>query len=107
MRGAAGGTQKEADAIVSQVLARAGLPAISTVTLPQLLQERRLEFVGEGLRWHDLVRSGQVEAIMPAWIRAEDIQKQMQPFQKNFIIYPVPQAEIDSQTGLYTQNKGY
>ena len=107
LRGAAGGTQKEVDAIVSQVRARAGLPAISTVTLPQLLQERRMEFVGEGLRWHDLVRSGQVETIMTAWITGEDIQKQMQPFQKNFIIYPVPQAEIDSQTGLYTQNLGY
>lgn len=106
LRGATG-AQADVDAIVNQVRTRAGLPAITNVTLSQLLQERRKEFVGEGLRWHDLVRSGQVESIMSAWIAAEDTQKQMQPFQKNYIIYPVPQAELDAKPGLYTQNPGY
>ncbi|QIP13531.1 RagB/SusD family nutrient uptake outer membrane protein [Spirosoma aureum] len=107
LRGATGGTQADVDAIVNQVRVRAGLPAITNVTLSQLLQERRKEFVGEGSRWHDLVRSGQIETIMTAWIAAEDTQKQMQPFQKNYIIYPVPQAELDTKPGLYTQNAGY
>ncbi|QHV95029.1 RagB/SusD family nutrient uptake outer membrane protein [Spirosoma endbachense] len=107
LRGATGGTQADVDAIVNQVRVRAGLPAITNVTLSQLLQERRKEFVGEGSRWHDLVRSGQIEAIITAWIAAEDTQKQMQPFQKNYIIYPVPQAELDTKPGLYTQNAGY
>ena len=44
---------------------------------------------------------------MPAWITAEDVQKQMQPFQKNYIIYPIPQAELDAMPGLYAQNPGY
>jgi hypothetical protein len=107
LRGATGGTQADVDAIVNQVRVRAGLPAITNVTLSQLLQERRKEFVGEGSRWHDLVRSGQIEAIITAWIAAEDTQKQMQSFQKNYIIYPVPQAELDTKPGLYTQNAGY
>ncbi|MBO0948683.1 RagB/SusD family nutrient uptake outer membrane protein [Fibrella forsythiae] len=107
LRGGSGGTQADVDAIVNQVRTRAGLTAITNVTFPQLLQERRKELIGEGSRWHDLVRSGLIETIMPAWIAAEDVQKQMQPFQKNYILYPVPQAELDAKPGLYTQNSGY
>jgi hypothetical protein len=104
----ASGTQAEVDAIVNQVRTRAGLTTpVSNVTLPQLMAERQKEFVAEGLRWHDLVRSGLVETVIPAWIAAEDLQKQIQPFQKNYIIYPIPQSEIDVKDGLYTQNAGY
>ena len=67
----------------------------------------RKEFASEGSRWHDLVRSGTIETVIPAWIAAEDVQKQMQAFQKNYIIYPIPQAELDAMPGLYTQNPGY
>lgn len=107
LRGTSGGVQADVDAIVNQVRTRAGLPAVTNVTFAQLLQERRREFVGEGSRWHDLVRSGLIETIIPAWITVEDVQKKMQPFQKNYIIYPVPQTELDAKPGLYTQNAGY
>ena len=101
------GTQAEVDAIVSQVRARAGLGPVAGVTLAQLMEERRREFAGEGLRWHDLVRSGLVTTIIPTWISSDDILHQMQPFKKEYIIYPIPQAEIDAAPGLYTQNPGY
>jgi starch-binding outer membrane protein, SusD/RagB family len=101
------GTQGEVDAIVNQVRARAGLGAISNVTLPRLMEERRKEFAAEGTRWHDLVRSGLVETVIPAWIATEDVQKQMLPFNKNYILYPVPQSELDIKQGLYQQNPGY
>jgi SusD family. len=101
------GTQADVDAIVNQVRNRAGLGPVSNVTLPQLMEERRKEFAAEGLRWHDLVRSGLVETVMTAWIPAEDVQHQMQPFNKNYILYPVPQSELDVKPGLYTQNQGY
>lgn len=101
------GTQTEVDAIVNQVRQRAGLVPLSNVTLPQLMEERRKEFAAEGLRWHDLVRSGLVETKIPAWIAAEDVQKQMQSFVKDYIIYPVPQSQLDVRQGLYTQNQGY
>ncbi|WP_461093422.1 RagB/SusD family nutrient uptake outer membrane protein [Spirosoma gilvum] len=107
LRGATGGTQADVDAIVNQVRTRAGLSTITNVTLTRLFQERRKEFVGEGTRWHDLVRSGQVDSIISAWIPVEDTQKQMQSFQKNYILYPVPQSELDAKPGLYTQNPGY
>jgi starch-binding outer membrane protein, SusD/RagB family len=107
LRGATPGTQTDVDAIVTQVRGRAGLGPVTNVTLAQLFEERRKEFAGEGSRWHDLVRSGNIEAIMSAWITAEDVQKAIQPFQKNYIIYPVPQAELDATPGLYKQNLGY
>lgn len=106
LRGA-NGTQAEVDAIVNQVRARAGLPAVTGTTLLQLLQERRKEFAAEGSRWQDLVRSGLIETIIPAWISAEDVAKQMLPFNKNYIIYPIPQSELDVKAGLYVQNAGY
>ena len=101
------GTQAEVDAIVNLVRQRAGLTSALNNTLTQLIAERQREFIGEGSRWHDLVRSGLVETVMPAWIAVEDVQKQIQPFQKNYIIYPVPQSELDVKQGFYTQNPGY
>ena len=104
----ASGTQTEVDAIVNQVRQRAGLTATaSNVKLADLMAERQKEFTAEGSRWHDLVRSGLVETVMPTWIAGEDILKQIQPFQKNYIIYPIPQSEIDVKDGLYVQNPGY
>jgi starch-binding outer membrane protein, SusD/RagB family len=101
------GTQGDVDAIVDQVRARAGLAPISNVTLARLMEERRKEFAAEGSRWHDLVRSGLVETVMTNWITQEDVGHIMQPFQKNYILYPIPQSELDVKPGLYEQNLGY
>jgi hypothetical protein len=101
------GSQSDVDAIVNQVRARAGLPAITGVTADQLLDERRREFADEGLRWFDLQRSGKLLTIMNAWIAKEDTQKKINPVTANYILYPVPQSQLDAQPGLYTQNPGY
>ena len=108
LHGAPGSQTTDVDAIVNQVRLRAGLLVPkANITLTQLLDERRKEFAGEGSRWHDLVRFGVVETTMTSWIASEDRLKQIQPFQKNYIIYPLPQAEMDLKPGLYTQNAGY
>lgn len=102
------GTQLDVDAIVNQVRARAGQPAIATVTLAQLFDERRKEFAGEGTRWFDLQRSGNLITIMNAWIAVEDATlHKMSPVTANSIIYPVPQSQLDAAPGLYDQNPGY
>lgn len=107
LNGAPGSQTTDVDAIVNQVRARAGLPAIANTTLPQLFDERRREFADEGLRWFDLQRSGDLLTIMNAWIAAEDVQKRMNPVIANYIIYPVPQSQLDAVPGLYDQNPGY
>jgi hypothetical protein len=108
LRGATGGTQADVDAIITQVRNRAGITGTATgTTLNDLFAERRKEFAAEGSRWHDLVRSGNITTTMTNWITAEDILKQMKPFVKEYILYPIPQSELDIKPGLYTQNAGY
>ncbi|WP_184549445.1 RagB/SusD family nutrient uptake outer membrane protein [Mucilaginibacter sp. FT3.2] len=100
------GSQADVDGIVNQVRGRAGLAALSNVTLSTLMEERRREFVGEGLRWNDLIREGLAVDTMNAWITSDAITNVNQVV-ANYIIYPVPTAEIQTKAGLYTQNPGY
>jgi hypothetical protein len=73
-----------------------------------LFDERRKEFAGEGSRWFDLERSGNLITIMNAWITVEDATlHKMNQVVANYIIYPVPQSQMDAAPGLYTQNPGY
>jgi hypothetical protein len=45
---------------------------------------------------------------MNAWIAVEDAARhKMNQVNKNYVIYPVPQSQIDAAPGLYTQNPGY
>lgn len=105
----ASGTQTEVDDIVNKVRARAGLSALSNVTLDQLLEERRKEFCAEGLRWQDLVRTGKVLTIMNEWLAGDEDYLDEMPSSIDYtsIIFPIPQDEIDVKKGLYTQNEGY
>jgi hypothetical protein len=108
LHGAAGSQATDVDAVVNQVRARAGLTALSGVTLAQLFDERRREFANEGSRWFDLQRSGSLITTMNAWIAVEDAtRKKMSQVTANFIIYPVPQSQMDGAPGLYVQNPGY
>lgn len=101
------GTQSDVDNIVNQVRARAGLGALSNVTLDMLLTERRHEFMAEGLRWHDLVRNGVVITVMNAWKTSDDVQKKLKSISETDIIYPIPQSQLTVKPGLYGQNPGY
>lgn len=100
------GTQADVDALVNQVRIRAGLSSLTNVDLPALMEERRREFLGEGLRWNDLIREGMAVTTMNNWITINNI-KTINTVKPQFIIYPIPQAEILAQPGLYTQNDGY
>jgi hypothetical protein len=104
------GPSAEADLLVKRVRDRAGLTAavLTGVTLPQLMEERRREFAGEGLRWHDLVRSGAAITTMNTWATAEDTRNRIRkPLGANDILYPVPQNELAASSYLYEQNPGY
>jgi hypothetical protein len=108
LHGAAGSQATDVDAVVNQVRTRAGLTPLVGVTLAQLYDERRREFADEGSRWFDLQRSGNLVTIMNAWIATEDATlHKMNQVVPNYIIYPVPQSQIDASPGLYEQNIGY
>jgi len=109
LRGNVGGGQAEAVARVNEVRKRAGQPEVTSITLPQFMEERRREFIGEGLRWNDLVRSGLALDVMNTWIPKEDAanNKISRNINANYLIYPVPQTELSTSPGLYEQNPGY
>jgi len=111
VRGNVGGTQADAVALVNQVRVRAGQPALTAtnITNAQLMEERRREFVGEGLRWHDLVRSGLAVTTMSTWAAREDVSNKIERnnIKPTYTIYPVPQYELSAVPGLYEQNTDY
>lgn len=103
------GTQAEVDLLVKRVRDRAGLSGtvLTNVTLDQLLAERQKEFMAEGKRWHDLVRTGKVLTVMAATDAIDDVPNKQALPTKDDIIYPIPQTQINISPGLYTQNPGY
>ncbi|UCS94980.1 RagB/SusD family nutrient uptake outer membrane protein [Echinicola marina] len=104
-----GGAQLEIDALVNSIRQRAGLilPLVN-VSYEQIMEERRREFIGEGLRWHDLVRSGMAIDVMKAWVEEEDAANKISTdITADDMIYAVPINQLDVKEGLYDQNAGY
>ncbi|HEX8329819.1 MAG TPA: RagB/SusD family nutrient uptake outer membrane protein [Hymenobacter sp.] len=106
-----GGTPASAAARLTPLRTRAGQPALTTLTLESLMEERRREFSGENLRWNDLMRSGLALTTMNAWAAREDApppnNRILRPIPAELLLYPVPQTELSSAPGLYEQNDGY
>ncbi len=85
-----------AQTYLDEVRDRAGVGSI-TATVDNIIKERHLEFVGEGKRYWDLVRTG-----MAATVLAPN-QYRKNTWTENKKHLPIPQAEMDSDSGL-TQN---
>lgn len=83
---------------LNQVRNRAGLndvTASGSALTEAIWNERRLEFAGEGLRFFDLVRTGQAAT-------------EIDGFQTNkHELFPIPQVEIDLAGGNWEQNNNY
>lgn len=107
----ANGTQADVNTIISDIRTRAGLTALTgDATLDDLLDERQKEFLGEGQRWGDLVRTGKVLEVINSWIPVEDVSEKMRqnyPIEEFQIIFPLPFKQIEVKDGLYEQNPGY
>ena len=107
LKGGTPGSQTDVDDIVNKVRARAGIPPLINVTFEQLMEERRKEFIGEGIRWFDLIRMPDIIERMNNWRAVDDVYNTIAPMKNDFIIYPVPSTEINVKEGLYEQNPGY
>ena len=99
---ATGCSQSEAAGYVSQVRQRAGLPAVQTVTIDDIISERDLEFMGEGKRYWDLVRSGKAATVLVP--DAYGYRTNRWTEGKKYI--PIAQGELDSDLALQ-QNFDY
>jgi len=78
-------------------------PHYVTVSEDAILQERRLEFVCEGMRFWDLVRTGHTELL------TETNDNWSRTWNNNWKYLPIPSLEIDRTEGEYklVQNPGY
>ena len=101
------GTQTFVDSVVNLVRTRAGVPATTNVNMSYLMEERRREFLGEAVRWDDLVRENMFVTTMNAWRVSDALTGTIQQVIPEYSVYPVPQAEILAKPGLYDQNQGY
>lgn len=76
-----------------------------------LLQERMLEFVGEGIRKVDMIRSGWSAELLEN-VNVADYDKvkylyMRRMFEKYSIFLPIPSREVTISNGIIIQNYGY
>lgn len=94
---------------INQVRARVGMPAVDEASSPMpaaLIHERDVEFFGECLRYHDLVRWSLLKD--GAWVNPETLPYLQGYYKKGKNEYlPIPQSEIDAMQGKLTQNQGW
>ena len=108
-------TGKNGDALLNQVRSRAGLGNI-TATVDNIIEERKLEFVGEGKRYWDLVR---MEGCSQATVKATNTlvpadsdgtnpndQGRVGTWTPAKKYIPIAQGELDSDPAL-KQNDAY
>ncbi len=88
------GTSIGADPVddVNEIRERANLPALNSVTVQDVLRQRRLELVFEGNLLHDLKRTERSIGSIP--------------YDADQLVYPIPQREIDANPEIQ-QNPGY
>ena len=94
---ATGGSNGEATGYFNIVHRRAGLPALESITEDDILTERHLEFVGEGKRYFDLVRTGKAATTLVA-IPGTDRTNSWTPNKKHV---PLSQSELDNDPKLH------
>lgn len=93
------GNSTEALDKVNMLRVRAGLEERTSITMDQLLHERRVEMAMEHDRWFDLVRTGKALSAMAANGKTYIPGKHE--------VFPIPQNEIILSGGILLQNPGY
>lgn len=97
-------------ACMDKVRNRAGLASVP-VTLENIKKERRYEFLGEGMRFWDLVRWGDAETVLTETVTGDgwNYSRTFNSAKDKYV--PIPQSEIDNTKGFgefeLKQNPGY
>lgn len=101
--------------LVNQIRTRSGIPAYTatspetaskTAFLAAIQQERKYEFAAEGLRWFDLVRTGNAISVMTQYKR-ETISPTFRQLDEHDLLFPIPLLELRINPGFWQQNPGY
>lgn len=98
-----------ANLYLNKIKTRAGIATVNLPTKDLLLneidRERRLEFVGEGHRWFDLIRTGKAISVMNTHFANNQGYSTAQ-IKAHHLLMPVPQGQINTDPAL-KQNPGY
>ncbi len=100
-------------AIVNRIRERAGCSPETASNAAEALalvkRERQIEFLGEGIRWFDLVRWNEWQsAITSMFDRYNNPEgTNNSNVQGGRYLYPIPLAQLNVKPGFYTQNEGY
>ena len=97
-----GGDAGLAKEYVNKIRRRAGIAELGAVTLDDVINERRLEFVGEGKRYFDLVRTGKAATVLVP----DSYGYRTNSWTESKKYIPIAQAELDSDPAL-KQNEDY
>lgn len=92
---------------LNMIRTRAGLAGTALVSQSALRDaialERRLELVGEGHRWFDLLRTGTAVAVMNQWFKDNNI---LITIDQHNLLMPIPQSQVNTDPAI-KQNPGY
>ncbi|MBP3757904.1 MAG: RagB/SusD family nutrient uptake outer membrane protein [Prevotella sp.] len=91
-----GGSASTAADYVNQVRKRAGISTLSSVTKDDIINERDLEFMGEGKRYWDLVRTGKAATVLVP----DNYGYRTNKWTENKKYIPIAQGELDSDPAL-------
>lgn len=107
----------DAMALVNEIRVRAGVPARPTsCSAPEALEfikmERKLELLGEGVRWFDEVRYGEWKTktveMFNRYINSSNTGHKLTVSTVSVLdgkyLCPIPQSEMEAVPGLYKQN---
>lgn len=98
-----------ANIYLNKIKTRAGITTVNLSTKDLLLneidRERRLEFVGEGQRWFDLIRTGKAVSVMTNHF-ANNLGYNTAHMSTYNLLMPVPQGQINTDPAI-KQNPGY
>lgn len=104
-RGATTVTEAEGAAALTLVRNRAGLSAVTTYTLDDILRERGCELYMEGWRRSDLIRFGKFVSNSYVWSWKGGV-KAGKGVDAHFNLFPIPDKDLNSNSNLI-QNEGY
>ena len=95
-----GGDANLAKDYVNAIRNRAGVAQKTSVTVDDVIEERHLEFVGEGKRYFDLVRTGKAASVLTP----DKYGYRTNSWTKSKKYIPIAQAELDSDPALVQNN---
>ncbi len=94
------GSAADAKTYLNRVHKRAGLVTEVEPTIDNIINERHLEFVGEGKRYWDLIRTDKAASTLVP----DSYGYRTNSWTPNKKYLPIPQSEIDAAQGTLTQN---